>query len=104
MSEEIIASHIKAEAKYGQNGSDTPSSIQKGADIKRSKIGKSIIAADPVTAGAGTWQVRPVSSKQAVKTNPGTTKNPNASPAKIPATTNRGSIAQIMARQGHAKR
>jgi hypothetical protein len=72
MAIEIIASHMKADAKYGQGGSDTPSSIRPGETIKRSDVAKSIIAADgSVNAAAGDWQTRPVSADQAVATNPG---------------------------------
>lgn len=73
MVQEIVGSHFAPDAMYGQNGSDTPSSIQPGDKIKRSKVAKTIIAGDgSVSAAPGNWQTRNVPAGQGVKTNPGT--------------------------------
>jgi hypothetical protein len=67
------------EAFTGQNGGKNPSSIKTGEKLPRSTVAKSIIAADgSVSAAAGDWQTRPVSSAQAVPRNPGT-KGPSKS-------------------------
>jgi len=66
---------MRSDAYYGQNGSDQKSSVTKNdPPIKRSAVARSIIAADgSVNPNAGKdFQTRPVSSAQAVPTNPGT--------------------------------
>jgi hypothetical protein len=103
MAQDIVGSHFAPDAFAGQNGDNTPSSLLPGQTVKRGKDAKSIMKGTEVTVQTAEWQTRKVSAAQKVPTTPGM-KNPNASPAKIPATTNRGSIAQHMARQGHAKR
>ena len=85
----VDGSKMRTDAFYGQNGSAQPSSIRKGETIKRSQVGKSIIAADgsvSATAGQG-FQTRDV-GKSKLKASP-TMKNPNSSPVKIPSAVNR---------------
>jgi hypothetical protein len=84
MTEEIVGSKMKPNNGYGANGFTGAASLLPGEKVKRNSIAQGIVAADPVTAGAGDWQTRPVSTEQKVPTAFGH-KNPNADPAKIPA-------------------
>ena len=80
---DVVGSNYKAEAQYGQNGSDMPSSILPGETIKRSSIAKKLGAGAPVSTDPGNWETRNISAKP-IAPSP-TMRNPNASPAKIPA-------------------
>jgi hypothetical protein len=91
MVEEIVGSHMRSDAFYGQNGSAQPSSIRKGdAPVKRSAVVKSIIAPDGAVNPKAEmdFQTRPVSAEQKVPTTFGM-KNPNANPERIPNTNSR---------------
>jgi hypothetical protein len=82
---DVVGSHMAPEAFTGQNGGLNPSSIKKGEKIPRSTVAKSIIGSDPVTAGAGDWQTRPVSAAPAVATNPGARGvSPSVFSGKVP--------------------
>jgi len=79
MSIEIVGSHLKSQAAYGETSDATPSSIRKGETIKRSAFAKSVIAENSVSANAGDWQTRPVSSEMAVSAHAGMSKRGVAS-------------------------
>jgi hypothetical protein len=101
MADEIIASRLIAHVGYGDQADQTPSSlpIDKLDTIKRSPISKSIRKASGVVRvpPADDWQTRPVSSAQAVPTNPGA-KGRSEAVAKIPLTNNRGAARAIARR------
>ena len=84
----IDGSKMRTDAFYGQNGSAQPSSIRKGDTIKRSQVGKSIIAADgSVSAAPGDWQTRDCGPNK-VKAGP-TMKSPNRPGDKVPSKVSR---------------
>ena len=57
----VDGSKMRSDAKYGQNGSNTPSSIQIGEKINRSDVAKTIIAGDgSVSANPPNEQTRKV--------------------------------------------
>jgi hypothetical protein len=84
MTEEIVASHIKAEAFAGQNGDPEASSLLPGQQPRRSSVAKKIMKGTEVSATAGDWQTRTVSAAP-IKTNPGT-KGPSTG-ARVPLST-----------------
>jgi hypothetical protein len=88
MAIDVVGSKFNSATGYGDTSSLTPSSIKKGEKIDRSKIAQSIVASDPVTAGAGDWQTRDVSSVPAVPVHAGA-KGASAG-AQVPASTQRG--------------
>jgi hypothetical protein len=98
MAIDVVGSKFNSATGYGDTSALTPSSIRKGEKIDRSKIAQSIVASDPVTAGAGDWQTRNVSAAPAVPTNPGT-KGASVG-ERVPASTQRRAIARHMAGQG----
>jgi hypothetical protein len=85
MAIDVVGSKFAPEAKYGQNGDDSPSSLLPGKkDIKRSTFAKSIIAGDgSVSPNPGDWETRPISAAP-IKPSP-TMRDPNANPAKVPS-------------------
>jgi hypothetical protein len=99
---DIVGSHLAPEAFAGQNGDPEASSLLPGAQPRRSSVAKKIMKGTEVSATAGDWQTRNVSAAP-IKASP-TMHSPAKATDKVPLSTNRGSIAQHMARQGHAKR
>ena len=111
MAIQVVGSHMRTDAFYGQNGSAQPSSIRPGdPPIKRSEVAQSIVEANHAKVpapNAPDWQTRTVSAKP-IKASP-TMKNPNASPAKIPDRLSRGlgpgaRPSSVPAAKGNAKR
>jgi hypothetical protein len=95
MAIEVVASHMKAEAKQGQNGGLNPSAIQtngldfQGKPLPRSTVAASILAANKakfISPDATGWQQRTVDASP-IKANPGT-KGPSKG-AKVPHVTKR---------------
>jgi hypothetical protein len=85
MAIQIVGSRMRADAMYGQNGQDTPSSIQIGTPIKRSLVAQSIVEENHAklpSEKAPDWQTRKIDASP-IRPAP-TMKNPNKSPAKIP--------------------
>jgi hypothetical protein len=96
---------------YGENGYAGPSSLTpaQARAVSRTYASLATDTPDLKLPGVKDWQTRTVSAKPFKPAN--TMHNPNASPAKIPATTQRGSIhAQMVkqsvkpAKRGNAKR
>jgi hypothetical protein len=84
----IDGSKMRTDAFYGQNGSSQPSSIRKGETIKRSQVGKSIVAADgSVSASPGDWQTRDCGPSK-LKSSP-TMHSPNKAGDKVPSKVSR---------------
>jgi hypothetical protein len=84
MTEEIVASHIKAEAFAGQNGDPEASSLLPGQQPRRGSVAKKIMKDTQVTVPGSDWQTRNVSAAP-IKVNPGT-KGPSTG-AKVPLST-----------------
>lgn len=72
---DVVGSKMAPDAMYGQNGADTPSSVQKGEPIKRSKVVQTIIQrpvavptdSGPVLAGINTSQMRTIDASPIAK-------------------------------------
>lgn len=97
MAIEIVGSHLKAQAGYGETSDATPSSIRKGDPaIKRSAFAKSVIAADGAIdpTGKGDFQTRPISSAAAVPVHPGS-RNRSHEGGTVPAQTARKDKAGV---------
>ena len=102
--DQFIGSHMKAEAKTGQNGGLNPAStmgMKPGEKLPRSKLAASILASDPVIATAGeSFQTRSVASK-AYPSNPGAQGRLGAN-ARVPSGIDHGqrqAMTSVMSRQ-----
>jgi hypothetical protein len=100
---QFVGRGLKVEAKEGMNGGLNPSAIQtngldfQGKPLPRGTVAKSIMAENKAQlaknyADAPGWQTRTVSAKP-IKT---TMKNPNKSPAKVPAANKRADKAGVV--------
>jgi hypothetical protein len=84
----VDGSKMRSDAYFGQNGSNKPSSIQKGEKIARSAVAKTIIAGDgSVRANPGSWQQRTIDAKP-IKTTPGM-RSRSGEGGKVPGVTTR---------------
>lgn len=82
---EIIGSKMKAES-LGTQSDDGSTSLLPGHKVRHGTVAKKIMAGPAVTADAGSWQTRPVSS-QALPTTPGM-KSRQHSGETVPSATN----------------